>query len=103
MSVFQWVAENLFGGRGRIRCAAGTGVACENCRAEDLIRINTNPQSTRQHRTQMKNSIPRLTAGALVLAAINTVYAQQYAAPASPAATPSPGLVNEWLRSNDPA
>jgi hypothetical protein len=72
-------------------------------RAENLIRINSNPHATEQHPTRMKHSIPQLTAGALVLAAINTVYAQQYAAPAPQPAAPYPGLVNEWLRSNDPA
>ena len=41
-----------------------------------------------------------LTAGALVLAAINHVYAQ-YTPPASPG--PSAGLINDWLRQGNPA
>jgi hypothetical protein len=47
----------------------------------------------------MKNNKTALTAGALVLAALNQVYAQ-YAPPPPPA--PFPGFLNEALRKNDP-
>src|SRR5436190_9447472 len=47
----------------------------------------------------MKNTKTALTAGALVLAALNQVYAQ-YAPPPPP--VPFPGFLNEALRKNDP-
>src|SRR4051794_24193929 len=47
----------------------------------------------------MKNTKTALTASALVLAALNQVYAQ-YAPPPPPA--PFPGFLNEALRKNDP-
>ena len=48
----------------------------------------------------MKHPFSRLTAGALMVTAVNTVHAQ-YAPPPPPA--PFQGFLNEWLRKDDPS
>jgi hypothetical protein len=66
-----------------------------------LNRFDSDQRQTQQaiQTKRMKNTKTTLTAGALVLAALNQVYAQ-YAPPPPPA--PFPGFINEALRKNDP-
>ncbi|HLX68826.1 MAG TPA: alginate export family protein [Verrucomicrobiae bacterium] len=64
-----------------------------------LIQIKDEIQKTSQN-IEMINTKATLSAGAIVLAAINHVYAQ-YVPPPPPA--PFAGFLNEYLRTNDPA
>ncbi len=58
-----------------------------------------NPNTSIQKIKSMKSNLKTLSAGALVLAALNQVQAQ-YAPPPPP--TPFAGFLNEYLRKNDP-
>jgi hypothetical protein len=64
-----------------------------------LIQIKDANQKTPQN-LEMTRTKATLSAGAIVLAAVNHTYAQ-YAAPPPPA--PFAGFLNEYLRTNDPA
>ncbi len=63
-----------------------------------LNQIKDETQQVIQNK-RMKNTKTTLTAGAIVLAALNHVYAQ-YAPPPPPA--PFPGFINDYLRKQDP-